>query len=32
MYSELLTDVERVGDHLLNIAQACYQHELQLVF
>lgn len=30
IYSEILTDVERIFDHILNIAQECYQSEFTL--
>ena len=30
LYSEMLIDIERISDHLLNIAQTCYQAELYL--
>lgn len=28
IYSEMLTDIERISDYLLNVAQECYKYEL----
>lgn len=32
MYSELLTDIERISDHIMNLADECYNSKLSLTF